>query len=71
MTISTESEGGLDAVLADIRACRACLGQLPHTPRPVVSGLVVISAVMGVSDHVSTAASAATTICASAPHGVS
>ena len=26
----------LDQVLADIRACRACLGQLPHTPRPVV-----------------------------------
>ncbi|CAN5278492.1 uracil-DNA glycosylase family protein [soil metagenome] len=26
----------LDAVLADIRACRACLGELPHTPRPVV-----------------------------------
>src|SRR5215217_826288 len=26
----------LEAVLADIRACRACLGQLPHTPRPVV-----------------------------------
>ena len=26
----------LEAVLADIRACRACLGLLPHTPRPVV-----------------------------------
>lgn len=26
----------LDAVLADIRACRACLGELPHEPRPVV-----------------------------------
>ena len=26
----------LDQILADIRACRACLGQLPHTPRPVV-----------------------------------
>jgi uracil-DNA glycosylase len=26
----------LHAVLADIRACRACLGLLPHTPRPVV-----------------------------------
>jgi uracil-DNA glycosylase len=36
MTISTEPETGLDDVLADIRACRACLGQLPHTPRPVV-----------------------------------
>lgn len=26
----------LDAVLQDIRACRACAGELPHTPRPVV-----------------------------------
>jgi len=26
----------LDAVLADIRACRACADQLPHEPRPVV-----------------------------------
>jgi uracil-DNA glycosylase len=26
----------LDDLLADIRACRACLGELPHTPRPVV-----------------------------------
>ncbi len=26
----------LDAVLADIRACRACVGELPHEPRPVV-----------------------------------
>jgi uracil-DNA glycosylase len=26
----------LDAVLADIRACRACVGDLPHEPRPVV-----------------------------------
>lgn len=26
----------LDAVLEDIRACRACAGELPHTPRPVV-----------------------------------
>ena len=26
----------LDAVLADIRACRACEGELPHAPRPVV-----------------------------------
>lgn len=32
MTTSTE----LDAVLADIRACRACLGSWPHEPRPVV-----------------------------------
>lgn len=29
-------ESGLDEILAEIRACRACLGQLPHTPRPVV-----------------------------------
>ena len=26
----------LDAVLADIRACRACVADLPHEPRPVV-----------------------------------
>lgn len=26
----------LDAVLADIRACRACETELPHEPRPVV-----------------------------------
>ncbi|HEY2660597.1 MAG TPA: uracil-DNA glycosylase family protein [Caulobacteraceae bacterium] len=26
----------LDAVLADIRACRACAGELAHEPRPVV-----------------------------------
>ena len=26
----------LDAVLDEIRACRACAGVLPHTPRPVV-----------------------------------
>ncbi len=26
----------LDAVLADIRACRACAGEFPHAPRPVV-----------------------------------
>lgn len=26
----------LDAVLADIRACRACEAELPHEPRPVV-----------------------------------
>lgn len=35
MTTSPDP-AGLDSVLADIRACRACLGQLPHTPRPVV-----------------------------------
>ena len=27
---------GLDAVLAGIRACRACAPELPHEPRPVV-----------------------------------
>lgn len=32
----TTDTRGLETVLADIRACRACLGQLPHTPRPVV-----------------------------------
>ena len=26
----------LDALLQDIRACRACAGELPHEPRPVV-----------------------------------
>jgi uracil-DNA glycosylase len=26
----------LDALLADIRACRACADELPHDPRPVV-----------------------------------
>jgi uracil-DNA glycosylase len=26
----------LDAVLEEIRACRACEGELPHAPRPVV-----------------------------------
>jgi len=36
MTTSHDPANGLDAVLADIRACRACLGHLPHTPRPVV-----------------------------------
>ena len=37
MTTSPEISGpDLDQVLADIRGCRACLGELPHTPRPVV-----------------------------------
>lgn len=31
-----DGEGDLDAVLAEIRACRACAGELPHVPRPVV-----------------------------------
>ncbi|MES2340396.1 MAG: uracil-DNA glycosylase family protein [Pseudomonadota bacterium] len=26
----------LDAILAEIAACRACAGELPHAPRPVV-----------------------------------
>jgi uracil-DNA glycosylase len=26
----------LDALLGEIRQCRACAGELPHTPRPVV-----------------------------------
>ena len=26
----------LDALLTDIRACRACDRELPHEPRPVV-----------------------------------
>jgi uracil-DNA glycosylase len=26
----------LDALLSEIRACRACAGELPHEPRPVV-----------------------------------
>ena len=30
------STSDLEDVLADIRACRACLGELPHEPRPVV-----------------------------------
>jgi uracil-DNA glycosylase len=29
-------DSGLDAVLAEIAACRACAGELPHEPRPVV-----------------------------------
>ena len=29
-------ESPLDAVLAEIRACRACAPELPHAPRPVV-----------------------------------
>ena len=29
-------EGSLEALLADIRACRACVGELPLGPRPVV-----------------------------------
>ena len=31
-----EPDGGLAELLADIRACRACAGELPHAPRPVV-----------------------------------
>ena len=29
-------DGSLEAVLAEIRACRACAPELPHEPRPVV-----------------------------------
>ncbi|CAN5433254.1 uracil-DNA glycosylase family protein [soil metagenome] len=36
MATSPDPQTDLDEVLADIRACRACLGELPHTPRPVV-----------------------------------
>ena len=32
----------LDCVLRDIRACRACAGELPHEPRPVVRGVVAL-----------------------------
>jgi uracil-DNA glycosylase len=28
--------GALEALLGEIRACRACAGELPHAPRPVV-----------------------------------
>ena len=35
-TSSDATAAALDAVLAGIRTCRACLGLLPHTPRPVV-----------------------------------
>ena len=31
----------LDALVTDIRACRACAGDLPHEPRPVVHPLAV------------------------------
>ena len=30
----------LQSVVEDIRACRACAGVLPHTPRPVVRKIV-------------------------------
>ena len=36
MTSPTDARSDLAAVLADIRACRACLDELPHTPRPVI-----------------------------------
>jgi uracil-DNA glycosylase len=29
-------DASLDALLAEIHACRACAGELPHEPRPVV-----------------------------------
>ena len=34
--LAIKEDAGLEGVLADIRACRACLGELPHEPRPVV-----------------------------------
>lgn len=36
MTTSIDRVTGLADVLKDIRACRACMAYLPHTPRPVV-----------------------------------
>jgi uracil-DNA glycosylase len=33
---SGAAHGSLSALLAEIRACRACAGELPHAPRPVV-----------------------------------
>ncbi len=34
--LSLQGEGGLSGVLTEIRACRACAGELAHEPRPVV-----------------------------------
>jgi uracil-DNA glycosylase len=34
--VAVAEEEGLDRLLAEIRACRACSGELPHWPRPVV-----------------------------------
>ena len=31
------SGADLETLLADIRACRACAGDLPHEPRPVIT----------------------------------
>jgi uracil-DNA glycosylase len=33
---SARSDGDLDLLLGEIAACRACAGELPHAPRPVV-----------------------------------
>jgi uracil-DNA glycosylase len=34
--LAVREDAGLDGVLSGIRACRACAGELPHEPRPVV-----------------------------------
>jgi uracil-DNA glycosylase len=34
--LAVRDDAGLGDVLASIRACRACSGELPHEPRPVV-----------------------------------
>ena len=34
--LAPEGEGRLPDLLTEIRACRACTGELPHGPRPVV-----------------------------------
>lgn len=36
MAAMASAPPSLDALLADIRACRACAGELEHEPRPVV-----------------------------------
>lgn len=36
MTHTVGDEAGLEALLSDIRACRACAGNFAHEPRPVV-----------------------------------
>jgi len=36
MTQTVRSEAALEALLSDIRACRACGGDFAHEPRPVV-----------------------------------
>jgi len=36
MSLPARREDALDRLLAEIRACRACAGELPHEPRPVL-----------------------------------